>query len=486
MTIVTLSCAPIARPLTTIGVAALAATLLALPAPASSHREAPFITELPKADATDFYMFNSYEAGRDGFVTVVANYIPFQVPYGGPNFFNMDPDARYEIKFDNDGDAREDITLRFTFKQTNRDKQLDIGGLMVSVPLINTGPISAGDNSNQNVIETYAIDIIYGLNGQPLRVMNSTSGGFSFLKPADNIGAKSIPNYETYARAHIYDIVIPGFDQPGRVFVGQRDDPFVVNLGEAFDLFNLNPLGPTDAKTDILADENVTSIVVELPKSGLVKGNDPVIGGWTTASLPKNRMLRQNPTFNSPTNENGNFVQVSRLSMPLVNELVIGLKDKNKFNSSEPRDDGQFSTYITNPTLPALLAALFPVQAPCLPRNDLVSVFLTGIDDLNKPAGNVRSAEMMRLNTSLAAKPKGQQSELGVLGGDTAGFPNGRRPGDDVVDLSLRVVIGALLDSTCAPSGQLPLTDGAFVNDQAFDNVFPYLTTPTVASPNTK
>ncbi len=484
MTIVTLFCARFARPFI-LGAATVAATLLALPAPASSHREAPFITELPKVDASDFYMFNSYESSRETFVTVVANYCPFQVPYGGPNFFSMDPDARYEIKFDNDGDAREDITLRFTFKLTNRDVQLNIGGQMVSVPLINVGPITAGDNSNQNVIETYSIDVIYGLNGPPLRVMNGTSGGFSFLKPADNIGAKSIPNYETYARTHIYDMVIPGFSQPGRVFVGQRDDPFVVNLGEAFDLFNLNPLDAVNAKSDILAGDNITSIIVELPKSGLTKGNDPVIGGWTTASLPKNRMIRQNPTFNSPANENGGYVQVSRLGMPLVNELVIGLKDKNKFNASEPRDDAQFATYVTNPTLPALLAALFPVQAPCLPRNDLVSVFLTGVDGLNKPAGNVRPAEMLRLNTSIAAKPKGQQSELGVLGGDTAGFPNGRRPGDDVVDLSLRVVIGALLDSTCAPNGQLPLTDGALVTDQAFDSVFPYLTTPTVASPNT-
>jgi hypothetical protein len=280
--------------------------------------------------------------------------------------------------------------------------------------------------------------------------------------------------------------MIPGFEQTGRVFVGQRDDPFVVNLGEAFDLFNLNPLGPVDGKSDILSDENVTSLIVELPKEDLTKGSDPVIGGWTAASLPKNRMLRQNPTFNSPANENGGYVQVSRLSMPLVNELVIGLKDKNKFNSSDPRDDAQFATYVTNPTLPALLAALFPVQAPCLPRNDLVSVFLTGVDGLNKPAGNVRKAEMMRLNTSIPAKPKGQQSELGVLGNDNAGFPNGRRPGDDVVDLSLRVVIGALLDSSCAPDGQAPLTDGALVTDQAFDEVFPYLTTPTIASPNTK
>jgi hypothetical protein len=433
-------------------------------------------------------MFNSYESGRDGFVTIVANYIPFQIPYGGPNFFSMDPDARYEIKIDNDGDAREDITFRFTFKLVNRDIKLDIGGQMVSVPLINVGPITAADNSNQNVIETYTVEVIYG-NGGPVKVANAGSGGTSFLKPADNIGVKSIADYESYARAHIYDITIPGFSEPGRVFVGQRDDPFVVNLGEAFDLFNLNPVGPVNAKADILADDNITSIILELPKSGLLRNADPVIGAWTTASLPKTRMLKDNPTFSAPTNEHGQFVQVSRLAMPLVNELVIGLKDKNKFNASEPRDDAQFGTYVTNPTLPAVLNVLFGVTAPCLPRNDLEAVFLTGVPNLNQPA-SVRAAEMMRLNTSIAAKPKGQQSELGVLGSDIAGFPNGRRPGDDVVDIELRVVLGALYPDAgepngCAPQGNLAVTDGAFVNDQAFDAVFPYLTKPTIASPNT-
>ncbi|MCI0366676.1 MAG: DUF4331 domain-containing protein [Phycisphaerales bacterium] len=470
-----------------IGGMALAAT--SATALGSSHREAPYITELPKVDATDFYMFNSYEPGREDFVTIVANYVPFQIPYGGPNFFQLDPEARYEIKFDNDGDAKPDITFRFQFRNDLKNIKLNIGGQMVAVPLINVGPIAIDNTSNLNVVETYTIDVVYGGdddddddNGGS--VVNLTSGGTTFLKPVDNIGAKSIPNYELYARGHIYDILIPGSETPGRVFVGQRDDPFVANLGEVFDLVNLDPLGAVDGEEDLLAGDNITSLILELPKSLLVQGDDPVVGAWTTASLPKTRLLKNSPSFSQPAMETGQFVQVSRLAMPLVNEVVIGLKDKNKFNNSEPKNDGQFLTYVTNPTLPALLNALFGVAAPCLPRNDLVSVFLTGVDGLNKPQGDMTPGEMMRLNTSIAAKPKGQQSNLGVLGGDLAGFPNGRRPGDDVVDIELRAVIGALLPVSCAPNGAAPLTDGALVNDQAFDDFFPYLTTPTIASPN--
>jgi hypothetical protein len=452
----------------------------------SSHREAPFITELSKVDATDFYMFRSYEPGREDYVTIVANYVPFQVPYGGPNFFQLDPEARYEIHIDNDGDAREDITFRFRFTNALGNIQLNIGGEMVAVPLINVGPISTDDTSALNVTETYSLNVIYGNsdnNNDGLPVVNVSGGGTSFSKPVDNIGAKTFADYEAYARSHIADIMIPGSADLGRVFVGQRDDPFVVNLGEVFDLVNLDPLGPVDGKPDLLADDNVTSLVLELPISFLTQGGEPVIGAWTTASLPKTRVLKNNPGFNKPAQESGKFVQVSRLSMPLVNEVVIGLRDKNRFNNSEPRDDATFLTYVTNPTLPALIEILFGVEAPCLPRNDLVAAFLTGISGLNQPA-DVTPAEMMRLNTSIAPTPKGAQSELGVLGGDVAGFPNGRRPGDDVVDLSLRVVVGALIDDAgCAPGNTLPLTDGAFVNDQAFDDFFPYLRTPFVASP---
>jgi hypothetical protein len=477
---------------------ALGATALVLLAAApavagampSSHREAPGICEMPRVDATDFYMFSSYEAGREGYVTIVANYIPFQTPYGGPNFFQLDPEALYQIHIDNTGDGREDLTFTFRFTNANRDLALNIGGAIVSVPLYNIGAIGplAQNNQNLNIIESYTLDVVYGdqYHGQSLPVMDAATSARTFSKPADAVGRKSQMDYETYARSHIHAIRLPGGFE-GRAFVGQRKDPFVANLGEIFDLVNTNPVGPPNAKANVLDDDNVTSIVLEVPAAFLRGTGGPIIGGWTTASLPQTRILRPNPTFERPTLENGRWVQVSRLGMPLVNEVVIGVKDKNRFNASRPRDDGQFLTYVTNPTLPALLQVLFGVTAPCLPRNDLVTVFLTGVPGLNQPEG-VQPAEMLRLNTQTPPTPKGQQSYLGVIGGDLAGFPNGRRPGDDVVDISLRVVMGALIPhagepGSCAPSGNLPYTDGALCTDQLFDDQFPYLRTPVVSSP---
>ncbi len=477
----------------------LAASMLVLMSGAangSSHREAPFITEVPKVDATDFYMFNSYEPGRDGYVTIVANYQPFQTPYGGPNYFQMDPDALYQVHIDNNGDAREDITFSFKFENVLRDIQLDIGGVLVSVPLYNVGSIPGSQPSapTLNVEETYSLDVIYGDQyfGQSLPIQSET-GETRLRKPADNVGALSYSpgTYEEYARTFITNIRLPGTTELGRVFVGQRKDPFVVNLGEAFDLLNLNPLGPVNGKQDSLADDNCTSLIIEVPASFLrgAKGQS-IVGGWTTASLPRGRVLRTQPSFERPATEIGAWTQASRLGMPLVNELVVGLRDKNKFNNSRPRDDGQFLVYVTNPTLPAIIQSRFGVGAPCLPRNDLVAAFLTGVNGLNRPAGVV-PGEMLRLQTNtsiIPVRPRGMQSELGVLGGDLSGFPNGRRPGDDVVDISLRVVMGVLFPDAgqpggCAPGGLLPLTDGAFHNDQNYDGMFPYLRTPISASP---
>jgi hypothetical protein len=459
-------------------VALAAAVSVALPftTSASSHREAPGITEKPKVDGTDFYMFRSYEPGREGFVTLVADYLPLQDPYGGPNYFTLDPDARYEIKVDNDGDAREDLTFRFRFRNRNRNISLPIGApgkqLSVPVPVINVGPITAADNSALNVVESYTVEVVRGADSRFLR--NAATGAFSFEKPVDNIGNKSLPEYEAYAASRTYDVKIPGCSD-GRLFVGQRKDPFVVNLGEVFDLVNVtNPLGPVDAETDDLADKNVTSLILEVPIPCLTSKRTPVIGAWTTASLPREGQ-----------NLLDEWVQVSRLSAPLVNEVVIGLKDKDRFNASEPKNDAQFAAYVTNPTLPAILEILFGaagVKAPTLfPRADLVAAFLTGVPGLN---ANGSVAEMLRLNTSIPPKPAAAQSNLGVIGGDNSGFPNGRRPGDDVVDIELRVAMGKLLPLANAPSGQLPFTDGALVDASRFSSTFPYLRTPLPGSPN--
>jgi hypothetical protein len=431
-------------------------------ASASSHREAPLITGTPKVDATDFYMFRSYETGRSGYTTLIANYQPLQDAYGGPNYYSMDPKAAYDIHVDNDGDAIPDITFRFKFRNFSRDTALNVGGMSVPVPLHNTGSFSSSSSTNLNWIEAYYITVLRP--GEPEATgMNELSGNNTFIKPHDNIGTKSIQDYQAYSDKYISRLGYEGCASESRVFVGQRNDSFSVNLGEIFDLIHTNPVGPANGERNIIADKNVTTIALEVPTACLSKPGEPVIGAWTTAKLVR---------------DNGQMYQASRLSAPLVNEVVIGLPDKDKFNASNPRDDAQFAKYVTNPTLPELIQALFGVTAPnSFPRNDLVAAFLTGIDGLNKPA-SVTPSEMMRLNTSIAPKPAISQQNLGVLAGDTAGFPNGRRPGDDVVDIELRVAMGVLLPESDAPDGQLPYTDGATVMATDFRNTFPYLNTP--------
>lgn len=471
---------------------------------ASSHREAPFITEMPKVDGTDFYFFRSYEAGKADTVTLIANYLPLQDAYGGPNYFTLDPNALYEIHLDNTGDGKEDMTFQFRFKNDlagGTGLALAIGGKTVAVPLANIGPISAADSSALNVKETYTVKLMRGARRglQAGDVVNTTTGATVFEKPTDNIGTKSFPDYAAYAAAHIFPITIPGCATPGRMFVGQRKESFAVNLGTIFDLIDAPAaviVGGNTAAGRALApstidDKNITSMELELPIA-CVKGTSDVVAAWTTASLHQARVLNPRATFKLPALEAGAWTQVSRLGMPLVNEVIIGLPDKDRFNASEPKDDAQFADYVTNPTLPALIEVLFGaagVKAPTkFPRADLVAAFLTGVDGVNK---NGSTAEMLRLNTALPATAKGMQSPLGAAlcfvngvltlanpGCDPAGFPNGRRPGDDVVDIELRVAMGYLLTAADAPSGQLGFTDAVLQADSQFDATFPYLMTP--------
>ncbi len=473
---------------------AAGAAMIALPSRASSHREAPFLTQIPKADGADFYMFNSYEAGRQGYVTLIADYFPAQEPGSGPNFYPLDSDVLYEINIDNDGSGKAGMVFTFRFARQQREASLGIGDKQVAIPLRQFGPIKAGDNSKLNDPEVYNLSVHRG--GAAFRANGGTVTNIDasakdnpaiFIKPADNLGAKTIPDYDAYAKQYVYNIKIPGCEGSGRVFVGQRKDPFHVNISELFDLVNLDPVGPMDQGKDNLANANITSFVLEAPAKCLAGGNK-VIGGWTTAFMKRSRIghqafLPKKPTADQ-TGADDDWVQVSRLGMPLVNEVVIGLKDKDRFNSSEPKDDAQFLDYVTNPTLPALLQVLFAdkgVKAPtAFPRKDLVTVFLTGIPGVN---ANGATAEMIRLNVTTPVTPAASQSNLGVLGKDNAGFPNGRRPGDDVVDISLRVAMGVLLPVEVAPSGQLPFTDGAIVQASFFDEAFPYLRAPLAGSP---
>ena len=509
--------------------------LTTLPAQASSHREAPAITTTPKVDGTDFYMFNSYEPGRTGYVTLIANYLPLQDAYGGPNYFKLDPNALYEIHVDNNGDGKEDITFQFRFNNTLKSTALMIGGKSVAIPLTQSGQVSAPNAANLNVNESFTLDIVRGdrRSGAKSSVTNAAGGSATFAKPSDNIGTKTIPNYAAYAALHIYTVNIPGCTGTGKVFVGQRKDPFAVNLGVIFDLLNvpgaadftpaeaafLLDNSQKDAGKDDLMDANVTSLALEVPTACLTAGTDPVIGGWTTASLRQGSLLSNAPKSGYQTSAivGGAWTQVSRLGSPLINEVIIGLPDKDKFNNSKPKDDAQFATYVTNPTLPALveIALATPGIAPTnFPRTDLVTTFLTGIFGVTQPkafsatpATGVPS-EMLRLNTAIAPTPEAMQNRLGLLGGllagpggDLAGYPNGRRPSDDVVDISLIAVMGGLcvangpmdtykFGAACTPSAA-PLGVAAFGLhdgvDQAGPKVkaagpllpgFPYVGTP--------
>ncbi len=484
------------------------ATLLQSPiALASSHREGPFIAMQRTVDGTDFYMFRSYEQGRESTVTLLANYIPFQDPEGGPNFYQFDPDALYEIHIDNNGDAKEDITFQFRFKSTSRGTTLPIGGKQVQIPLINSGPIASQNDPALNVRETYTVTMVKGgrRGGTREPLTNVAGGSEVFDKPVDFIGEKTFggfQGYENYADKHIFNVAIPGCGN-GRVFAGQRQEPFYIAVGEIFDLINLNPLGPeVNGNQNDLERKNISTLALEVPISCLTAGGDPVIGGYTTASLRQVRLLNPEPgtAIDNASLGAGAWSQVSRLGMPLVNEVVIGLGDKDRFNASRPSGDASFADYVTNPTLPALIQTLFPsAQAPTnFPRTDLVTAFLTGIEGVNKPA-NVVPSEMLRLNTSIAPTPIANQNPLGVAANDLAGFPNGRRPADDVVDVSLRVAMGALCVLTgpsdtlkvgCkpsdAPAGGLALTDGVR-KMAAFPNFwprFPYFLTPLPGATN--
>ncbi|HYN58377.1 MAG TPA: DUF4331 domain-containing protein [Rubrivivax sp.] len=492
--------------------------LTAAVAQASSHREAPFITTAPKVDATDFYMFRSYEPGRSEHVTLIANYLPLQDAYGGPNYFALDPNALYEIHVDNNGDAREDISFQFRVENTlangGAGVSLNIGGKLVGIPLVQAGTVANVRDANLQLAETYSVAVVRGDRRKGgAQLLTGAGGATRFDKPVDNIGVKTIPDYAAYAAKHVHTVNIPGCNMPGRLFVGQRQDPFAVNLGTIFDLVNAPVAVITDptligAAPNTLADKNVTTLALEVHKSCLTNGDD-VIGAWTTASLRQARVLDGTPPSGHQTTEKtgGAWVQVSRLGMPLVNEVVIGLKDKDKFNASKPAGDGQFIDYVTNPTLPALLeiALAAPGIAPTnFPRTDLVTTFLTGIQGVNQPK-NVVASEMLRLNTAIAPVAYAQQNRLGIVGNilasgnDNAGFPNGRRPKDDVVDIALLAVMGGLcmangdtnalgFGAACKPSA-VPLGATAFKLHDAVDQAvvpllpgFPYLNTPLPGS----
>ena len=428
------------RMLPLLTVVVLVVVSLMVPGRASSHREAPLISGDPQADTTDVYAFVSPDAPDT--VTLIASWSPFEDPAGGPNFYKFGDNVLYEIQIDNNGDAVEDISYQFRFTSQVRNP---------NTFLYNTGPITRGlDDPNRNLYQTYTLSRVE--RGTTLL----TSGPMFTMY--DNVGRASTPDYGGRGSG-IYSFQNGG-GGTGHVFAGQTDDPFFLDL-RVFDLLYGADLSETGV--DTLAGFNVHSVAVRVPKNSL-RGSSPIIGVWATSSRPA-MTTRQAGTETT----SGNFVQVSRLGMPLVNEVVIPVGQKDKWNGSRPADDAQFLSYVTEPEVPKLLEAIYGLRAPATPRNDLVQVFLTGVQNLNQPSG-VRPSEMLRLNMDIS--PVASPNRLGALANDIAGFPNGRRLTDDVIDITLRVAAGALTGANST------LGDGVDRNDVAFRPSFPYLGLP--------
>lgn len=428
-------------------------------ASASSHREAPLISQDPAADGTDFYMFVSPD--KPDTVTFIANYYPFEDPAGGPNFYRFGDDVLYRINIDNNGDAKPDIWYDFQFKTNVKNG---------NTFLYNTGPITSLDSANLNVSQTYTVTRTDGTGSHVI--------GANLMVPPNNIGPASEPDYNSLATAAVYNM------NGTAVFAGQRDDPFFVDLGAVFDLLTFRPGAPGNhgGGNDDLAGSNVQTIAIQVPISQLTVPPRTGIGGWTTSYRQADRVLSGKGTVAN----SGDWVQVSRLDLPLVNEVVVPLAFKDYWNSSQPAGDSVFAGGVTDPELPKLFTLLYGLKVPPAPRNDLVTIFLTGIPNLNQPTGVVPAAEL-RLNTAIPpAKydPEGGSphffgNRCGVLGGDNAGFPNGRRLSDDVVDIALQAMAGGTPftpDYNVAPNNQLG--DGTDQNDVPFMNVFPYAAPP--------
>jgi hypothetical protein len=451
-------------------ICALGAGLTAAPwaVSASSHREAPLIAEDPVADNTDLYAFVSPDA--TGTVTLVANYIPFEQPAGGPNFYRFGDDVLYQFHVDNVGDGRSHLTFSFRFNTTTVNPQSF---------LYNTGPISFDAvhhrYTNWNRPQTYTVTVQKN-NGDEKNGDDDDSSrvlGTGLLTPPDVVGKTSTGNaahYHALAQAAVH--TLHSEDGDVTVFAGQRDDPFFANLGGIFDLLTLPPFGTKGQ--DYLAGLNVQSIVLRVPKTMLHSENpkDPVVGVWASASRHKVTVLDQ-----GKKRSEGPWVQVSRLGNPLVNEVIMNYATKDLFNGSQPKDDSQFVNRFLTPELAAIIHALIDPQTPTTNRQDLVAVLLTGLPGLNKSAlAKPTLADELRLNMSIAPSSTDPNAvnRLGVLGGQLDGWPDGRRLADDVLDIAVQAVAGA----TAGVSIPSVVGDGVNANDVPFQLHFPYLADP--------
>ncbi len=435
--------------------AGLAALAIAAPLSiGSSHREAPLTSIDPTGDDTDLYAFTAEDAPDA--LTIASNWIPFEDPAGGPNFYKFDDNAHYYLNIDNTGDGRPDVRYLFDFETENRNPK--------SFLYANGMPVETVDGEALNIVQTYSIT-------------REEPGGGSEVIAEDlpvapsNVGPKTVPDYEAVAAGAVKDL--PG---GGKVFAGQREDPFFASLGRIFDTVNLEGagLGNEGGGVDDLAGYAVHSIVLQVPEADVTvdakpvadeKASNAVVGVWTST---------ERQTISPDGSASGDYQQISRLGNPLVNEVIIPVGDKDRFNRTTPdQDAANYGQYVTEPELAKVLNVLYPdVAAPEKNRTDIVQAVLQGVPDLNAFPGKAGMNATDTLKLNLGVAPAAEPDRLGVIAGDTSGYPNGRRLIDDVVDIDLQVVAGAL------KGNEVPLGDGVNQNDVEFLTSFPYLAAP--------
>jgi Domain of unknown function (DUF4331) len=442
--------------------AALAAGALAVAiGVGSSHREAPLSSLDPTGDDTDVYAFTADDA--PGSLTVVANWIPFEDPAGGPNFYRFDDRADYYINVDNTGDGRYDVRYRFEFKTRVRNPD----SFLYALP-----GVSSINDPKLNIVQTYSVTRELYRNG---RLRSSRRIAEGLPTAPNNPGPKTIPNYDAVAAQAIRSL--PG---GGKVFAGQADDPFFVDLGTTFDAINIrNGTGNAGLGKDDLAGYNVHTVVLQIPEAHVTRDGRPVtgtkaanavVGVWASTERPRTSVA--SAARRGRRAQGDGDVQISRLGNPLVNELVIPLGQKDRYNATQPSDDLEnFGKYVVEPELAKIMNALFPgLNVPEKDRTDIVQALLTGIPGLTQIRPDAPPTDTLKLNLGVAPNPN--PSRFGVLAGDTAGFPNGRRLADDVVDIELRVVAGFL------KGNRVPLGDGVDRNEKPFRATFPYVAAP--------
>ncbi len=450
--------------------ALLAAVMVTTGVFGSSHREAPEILTDPTADNTDVYAFTAKDA--PGSLTVVANWIPLEEPAGGPYYGKLDPKAHYYVKIDNTGDGREDVAYRWQFHSKFRNPN----SFLYAAPTV-----TSVNDPDINFVQTYDLyKDTYKPNGALKRERRIAH---NVPVAPDNVGPKTIPDYDP-----VWLGAVAPVSGGGKTFVGPVDDPFFVDLGAVFDGINIDKpgrpaigLGNQGGGKDDISTYNTHSFVLQVPESEVTrnhkavadaKASNAVVGVWASTERQRISVRRHH----GKTHVKHHWVQVSRLGNPLINEVIIPISKKDKFNRTSPANDAKnFGKYALAPEPAKLLNALFNLGVKETNRTDIVQALLTGVPGLTQIGSHPAAADTLKIN--LGVPPSATENRFGVLAGDNAGFPDGRRLADDVTDIELRVIGGALLPADQGGK-QLPLGDGVDQNDKPFRSAFPYVATP--------